>query len=142
MSGLTTAELQRELRRVIDKEYNQTPGGIKRHVIFNWSNVYGITFGNMTKSEFYDNVFMPAEYCWSCGEEFNIGNKKKSTDHLHKNTPLNVRGIICLACNIHDSWRYRMTKDSIYQLYLKEHNDNEKVKNIFYILKNRTYITP
>ena len=144
MSGLTMVELQRELRRITDKEYNQTPAGIKRHITYNWTNAHGITFGNMSKSEFYDNVFMPALNCWSCNKEFNKKDRNdyKATDHLHKIIPLNVRGIICHACNIHDNWRYRMTDDSIYQLYLKEHNDNEKVKNIFFILKNRTYITP
>ena len=110
----------RETHKEETKEYNQTPAGIKSKILNNW-NIRGITFGDMSPSDYYDNIYLPALKCMACNKNFNKDNKNdsKCTDHKHdKNNPCNVRGVICFECNLHDNWKKRLTPDSIYQLYL------------------------
>ena len=101
------------------KEYTQSPAGIKSYILSHW-NIRGITFGDMTPSDYYDNVYLPALNCMACNKNFNNDNKNdvKCADHLHKKIPCNIRGVICNECNLHDNWKKRLTPDSIYQLYL------------------------
>ena len=102
------------------KEYDQTPAGIKRKTLTNWKT-NGITFGDMTNSEYYDNIYLPATICQSCEKVFNKINKNdwKCADHKHdRKDPCNIRGVICNQCNIHDQWKTRLTEDSIYNQYL------------------------
>ena len=103
-----------------NKDYKQTPAGIKSKTLSNWKT-YGITFGDMTDSEFYDNIYLPATNCQSCNKIFNKINKNdwKQADHKHEPLNLcNIRGVICNQCNSHDNWKKRLTPDSIYNQYL------------------------
>ena len=101
------------------KNYTQSPAGIKTRILSDWK-IRGITFGDMTPSDYYDNIYIPALNCMACNKTFNKNNKNdcKCADHLHKETPCNVRGVICFECNLHDNWKKRLTPNSIYQLYL------------------------
>ena len=109
-----------EYQTEYNKEYNQTPAGIKSNTLGNW-RTYGITFGDMTDSEYYDNIYLPATHCQSCNKIFNktTKNDEKQADHKHEPlNPCNIRGIICFACNRKDQWKTRLTADSIYHQYL------------------------
>ena len=102
------------------KEYRQTPKEMKRCILKSWKE-YGITFGDMTDSEYYDNIYLPATICQSCEKVFNKTNRNdwKCADHTHDILNLcNIRGVICNQCKIHDQWKTRLTDDSIYQQYL------------------------
>ena len=113
-------EEHKEEKAQYKKEYKQTPAGIKSHTLTNWK-LYGITFGDMTPSYFYDNIYLPATNCQSCNKIFNkeIQNDKKNADHKHDiKDPCNIRGVICFKCNCQDQWKTRLTEDSIYHQYL------------------------
>ena len=102
-----------------NKEYRQTPAGIKSTTLNNWK-IRGITFGDMTDSEYYDKIYLPATICQSCEKVFNneIQNDKKNADHKHdRKDPCNIRGVICFQCNSNDAWKTRLTEDSIYNQY-------------------------
>jgi len=102
------------------KEYNKTPAGRKTEILCGWRK-RGITFGDMTDSEYYDKIYLPATQCQSCNKTFDKINRnnQKQADHKHDPlNPCNIRGVICFACNIMDNWKKRLTPNSIYQQYL------------------------
>ena len=102
------------------KDYRKTPQEIKRCVLKSWRR-YGITFGEMTDSFFYDVIYIPATQCQSCNKTFDktTKNDQKQADHKHDPlNPCNIRGVICFQCNANDNWKKRLTPDSIYNQYL------------------------
>ena len=113
-------DTHREKSREYNKKHRQKPENLKIKTLSNWKR-YGITFGEMTDSFFYDNIYLPMMNCQSCNKIFNETNKndKKQADHKHEPlNPCNIRGVICWQCNIRDRWKIRLTEDSIYQQYL------------------------
>ena len=95
----------------------------KRCRIKDWLK-WNITFGDMTPSEYYDNVYLPATNCDCCFKKFDLTNRKnqKQLDHIHRPEMFcNIRGIICFECNSNDNWRCRMLPNSIYQNYLEQY---------------------
>ena len=116
------------------KDYLQSPAGIKSLIIACWKP-QNITFGNTTRSEYYDNVFLPTTHCNSCNKEF-IKKKDKHLDHIHLDIPFNARGVLCHSCNIQDAWRWRMRPDSIYNMYVEQHNLYLMEKKREYTIQN------
>ena len=94
----------------------------KKILLYSWTS-RGITFGDMNKSDFYDNDYMNCKFCMSCNVEFDdvICNNRKELDHLYHDIPLNIRGIICKNCNNKDHWIKYMSKDSIYNNYVEQY---------------------
>ena len=94
----------------------------KKKLIYTWTS-RGITFGDMNKSDFYDNDYMNCKFCMSCNVEFDdvICNNRKELDHLYHDIPLNIRGVICKKCNTLDQWIKYMSKDSIYNNYVEQY---------------------
>ena len=103
-------------------DYSKLEKEKKRKAIEHWTS-RGITFGDMNKSDFFDNDYMNCKFCMSCNVEFDdvICNNKRHLDHLYHDIPLNIRGIICKKCNHLDQWIKYMTKDSIYNNYVEQY---------------------
>jgi len=122
------------------KVYRKTLKYIKSSTIIRWIQ-YNITFGNTTPSEYYDKVFLPTTHCNCCNKEFdeNIHNDK-GLDHIHLDIPFNIRGILCFQCNMNDAWRWRMRPDSIYNMYVEQHNLYLIEKKREYAIQNYLYL--
>lgn len=110
------------------KIYQNTFEGRKSVKYSDWKRM-GITFEGVDKDEFY-LYFLNKTHCDSCLRRLNDKNNiltRKSLDHIRDtDLPMNVRGIICNECNIHDNWSWRMLPSSIYQNYLEEYIMNNQ----------------
>ena len=82
-----------------------------------------ITFGNINPSEYYDYIFLPTTHCNSCNNEFINNKRDKCLDHIHLPLFCNVRGVLCIKCNVNDSWLWRAHPKSIYSsnYYKQQH---------------------
>tara|TARA_R110002096_G_scaffold36830_3_gene102597 strand:+ start:59 stop:442 length:384 start_codon:yes stop_codon:yes gene_type:complete len=88
-----------EQKNEYDKEYRQTPVGIKSNTISKWRT-------REVKDHFNDNfetlyrIYQSTKFCDDCGFELNTGDNsmRKCLDHCHKSR--HFRGIVCMSCNI------------------------------------------
>ena len=123
-----------------NKERNQSPKEIKRCKLKSWKLTHFITFGNITPSDFYDEVYIPAIKCFSCFKVFNnkIKNDTKCLDHIHLPLFCNVRGVICNECNSQDKWLYRAHPKSFYSspFYKQQHDLYIMEKKREYTIQN------
>ena len=111
-----------EMIKEKQKKNRNTPEGKISRIPERWVN-NGMNFGNTTPIEYLNNVFILTTHCNSCNKEFITDKpREKCLDHIHLDIPFNIRGIICHKCNSFDAWRYRLTHDSIYNMYLEQYN--------------------
>ena len=87
-------------RKENDRLYRQTEVGKKSHTISTWKWRGILCFD---WDLLYD-LFLKVKFCEFCNVELNTNTKtKKCLDHDHSITDrFNVRGVLCLSCNVKD----------------------------------------
>ena len=127
----------KERKAIYNKEYSQTPAGIKARKKGNWK-YQGIIIKNF--DEFYEK-FLSTSHCEICKKELTVDKKMthstKCVDHDHNiNDGENVRAICCNACNSNDKSTNTSGEPNIY--YCKRDNTWRFRKTI----KGTTYRSP
>jgi hypothetical protein len=92
-------QANKEKKAEKDREYRQTPTGIKVHRLSSWKNKMGVV-GDLSK--FYDERYLPATHCEVCEKEFK-NSRDKHMDHCH--TSGKIRHVLCCSCNSRDHWK-------------------------------------
>ena len=84
-------------------EWTQTEKGKKSHIISNWRYIGILCFD---WDLLYD-LFLKTTNCEFCNVELNTNTKTlKCLDHNHSiKDKFNVRGVLCLSCNIKDVYQ-------------------------------------
>jgi len=83
-----------------EKEYNQSPAGIKKGLINSWKRAGLIETDYYTYDELYE-AYLCCSECEECGVTLTTGNKapnRKCLDHDH--TTGIFRNILCNSCNV------------------------------------------
>ena len=94
-------ENNKEYKKEWDKEYNQTPAGIKRRRISDWKRYEGMS-QDYNWDEIYD-IYIDCKVCDYCDVELvegMYGSNKKCLDHHHITGE--IRGILCNTCNLNE----------------------------------------
>jgi hypothetical protein len=103
----------REQIRINNRKYSQTEKGKKRNLIKNWRQK-SIVCDDW--DYFYDNIWMKATNCESCGLQF--GNERcnrKNLDHHHSSR--HIRNIVCHDCNSYRSKYDRMMLSILLEIH-------------------------
>ena len=82
----------------LNKEYKQTPNGIKSYSIYNWKS-RGVIHEDFNK--LYE-LYINTTECMVCNKNFNT-TKDRYLDHSHITGE--YRNILCNSCNTKDYWK-------------------------------------
>ena len=82
------------------KEYSQTPEGLKKNRIYDWKRS-GVIHNNF--DELY-SLYIATTECMVCHATFK-NSKDRCLDHSHITGE--YRNVLCRACNVMDNWAKR-----------------------------------